>query len=58
MKVKIDMIVEIDQEAWEAQFDVLSVRATTQAGKVRTDVRQYVEETVRGQLDAIGVLSK
>lgn len=57
-KVQIEVVVEIDQEAWEAQFDVSSVPGLTQVERVRYDVRQYAEEIVRGQLDAIGVLVK
>ena len=49
MLVKIEFTVDIDPEAWAAEYEV-------ERHAVRSDVRQYVETTVRAVLADRGVL--
>lgn len=56
MRVKIEVTVNIDQEAWEEQFDVSSLPGNNWAAKTRADVRQYAESALHPTFEHIGVL--
>jgi hypothetical protein len=48
MKVKIATTVDIDPEAWSAEFGC-------EPDAVRDDVKEYFEGTVQGQLERLGL---
>lgn len=49
MKIKVSMTVDIDPEAWTSNYGVEGAAA------IRADVREYCEEAVRAQLQAVDV---
>jgi hypothetical protein len=49
MKVRVSFTVEVDPEAWMANYGV-------ERDQVRDDVRVYVENGMRDQLESVGVL--
>ena len=51
MKVKITLTVNINPDAWDLNYGT-----GTTAKAIREDVRVYVETTVHGQLEHVGVL--
>ena len=51
MKIKVTLTVDIDPEAWVANYGC-------EKSEVREDVKVYIAETVSGQLDLVGVLNK
>ena len=51
VKVAISFTVEIDREAWEANYGGCET-----AAEFRTDVKRYVEDTVWNQLQSVEVL--
>lgn len=51
MKVRVTMTVDIDPEAWDLNYGT-----GTDAAAVREDVRTYIENGARDQLETVGVL--
>ena len=51
MKVRISLTVDIDPEAWERNYG-LDARETA---AMREDVRAYCIDTIREQLEIVGV---
>lgn len=49
LKVRIPLTVEIDVDAWADEYG-----AGTNT-EIRADIKRHVENTVRAQLDALGV---
>ena len=51
MRVKITLTVNIDPDAWDLNYGT-----GTSAKAIREDVQTYIETTVRGQLEHVGLL--
>lgn len=52
MKIKVELTVDIDPEAWTLNYGVEGAK------EIREDVRAYVEGAVVEQLRAVGVLKE
>lgn len=52
IKVRVPVTVEIDVEAWNIEYGCES------AAEVRADAKRHIEDMVKQQLDALGVLAR
>ncbi|MEB3023465.1 MULTISPECIES: hypothetical protein [Mycolicibacter] len=50
MKVRIDFTVDINEEAWAAEY------GTADTAETRSDVQQHAKNMITGHFDSIGVL--